>query len=513
MRSLCTSLALATALVQLQAQDAWRQVLSVDPLETKGYFIINPEKAASLGLATLQVEIVADHYSTGGQLESRPLESFTITNGHFGHITKGILQGLEPGETWHYELHGDSELGMPVVEVSSISPGGWVWPEWCRQTCVSNQYAWAVVGYSDGAQTFLELLNARDPATGSAYYFFVPAAEWQTFKSNNPDPSVFGLGEEWSWYEYAAQYGPEQIDVLRLTSLAWGSPAMNGYAIGANYAGQPGWAIRKDRGPWRNLYAWTETMAEPSLICLNLKDYYNGDPLVTANRESFTPDIPELTCMAPSVFGGGLSWGNNAPHPCTEVGTLEVNGAIFTWIISMQDCGTMLGWEDEWGPGGIHGLSIRRWDNPGITIMADVTLPANKDTKLTPFPRIQLDPGLYETTVYLENGHVYRHFEAFEAPIILTADFASFCDINIYPVPVSGGRFSIDFDLEYAAEIEVTIVNNMGTNYHHKLLDFELAGLNKHVVEMQAPWPAGLYHAHFEYADGSSESISFTVEE
>jgi len=512
MRSLCTSLALATALLQTQAQDAWRQVLSVDPLEARGYFIINPEKAASLGLATLQVDIVADHYGTGGQLESRPLESFTITNGHFGHITKGILQGLETGETWHYELHGASELGIPVVDVSSIRPGGWAWPEWCRQTCVSNQYAWAVVGYSDGAQTFLELHDARDPVTGSAYYFYVPAAQWNEFKSNNPDPSVFGLGEEWSWYETAVVLGPEQIDVLKLTSLAWGSQAMNGYAIGANYAGQPGWAIRKDRGPWRNLYAYTETMAEPGLICLNLKDYYNGDPLVTANRLSHNPDIPLLTCMAPTVFGVGISWGNNAPHPCETVGYVEAQGQVFDWIQSVEDCYGELEWADGW-ENELHGLSIRRWDNPGLTLMADVTLPANKDTKLTPFPRIQLDPGLYETTVYLEGGHVYRHFEAFEVPIILTADFAAFADINIYPVPVSGGRFSIDFDLEYAAEIEVTIVNNMGTEYHHKLLDFELAGLNKHVVEMQAPWPAGLYHAHFEYADGSSESISFTVEE
>jgi hypothetical protein len=60
--------------------------------------------------------------------------------------------------------------------------------------------------------------------------------------------------------------------------------------------------------------------------------------------------------------------------------------------------------------------------------------------------------------------------------------------------------------------ITMNIINNMGMNYYSKALEFELAGLNKHVLHMTEQWPAGLYHAHFQFPDGSMQSRSFLVE-
>lgn len=55
---------------------------------------------------------------------------------------------------------------------------------------------------------------------------------------------------------------------------------LNGYPVGGNYVGQPGYGIRKDRGPWRSLYAPTGNLAQPSQICMDLMGMYNADGAV-----------------------------------------------------------------------------------------------------------------------------------------------------------------------------------------------------------------------------------------
>jgi hypothetical protein len=83
--------------------------------------------------------------------------------------------------------------------------------------------------------------------------------------------------------------------------------------------------------------------------------------------------------------------------------------------------------------------------------------------------------------------------------------------MNIYPVPVRDQIFALDFDIAWPMEIAMTIVNNTGAPYLAETLSFELAGRNKHVVKMQTPWPAGIYHAIFQFSDGSTTSRTFTV--
>ncbi|MBL7962708.1 MAG: hypothetical protein JNM31_02575 [Flavobacteriales bacterium] len=104
-----------------------------------------------------------------------------------------------------------------------------------------------------------------------------------------------------------------------------------------------------------------------------------------------------------------------------------------------------------------------------------------------------------------------RKYVAFDEAVVLNSNFASFADITIYPVPVVEQTFSIDFDLLVPLNINLNIVNNMGVVYHTKQLQFAQAGLNKYVVNLSGSWPSGLYHAIFNYPDGSSETRSFNV--
>ncbi|MFZ1694832.1 MAG: hypothetical protein WAT74_16660 [Flavobacteriales bacterium] len=200
MRKLLTSAALGITLVQLQAQEAWQGILAIDPMRANGYFIIDPIKASNQEVAYLRVDVVIDKVLAGGGLQRTVVESLSLNENPYGHLNPALLSDLKEDESWHYELEGFDMQGTPVVTGSSFG-GGPVWPEACRETCVSNQYAWALVAYSDGAQTYIEINNATDPDYGEYYYFFVPDNQWPTFK-NNHAPSDFGLNDGWEWSGY-----------------------------------------------------------------------------------------------------------------------------------------------------------------------------------------------------------------------------------------------------------------------------------------------------------------------
>lgn len=307
-------------------------------------------------------------------------------------------------------------------------------------------------------------------------------------------------------------------DSLRITSVPAGAPGVNGGPLGANYAGQGGWAIRKDRGPWRDLFAWTQNYTQPSEVCLNLLERYNLDPLVTANRNGHVPAIPLVTCMAQSVFTGGVSWGETGPSvndDCRSESLLDntdPNGSVdaLGWVNSAIDCIR----ENVVAEVGSlpHSITFHHRGSNSFSTPFEVVLPSGEDPKLVPMPRTALLPGLYEILVLMDNGTLFRRSEEFTQLIVLEASFASFVDISIYPVPVMGRTFAINLEIDYPLSVSVSVVSNTGAPMHQAQLAFNLSGKHKHVVTMLEPWPTGLYHAVFQYADGSSESLSFTVE-
>lgn len=164
----------------------------------------------------------------------------------------------------------------------------------------------------------------------------------------------------------------------------------------------------------------------------------------------------------------------------------------------------------------VGGIIVRRWDEGKAIDVVNIPIPKTPDgmaidPKLIQVMKQELTPGLYEVMVPLTDGRIIRHFEEIDESIIIGASFASFASVNIYPVPVKDHVFALDFNIAWPMEIGVTIVNNLGTPYHSETLDFELPGLNKNVVKMQTPWPAGIYHAVFQFSDGSSSSRTFSV--
>jgi len=127
---------------------------------------------------------------------------------------------------------------------------------------------------------------------------------------------------------------------------------------------------------------------------------------------------------------------------------------------------------------------VSQWNGTSTSEIFAVTVENIGDPRLWPITRTAAPPGLYQFTVILKDGGIITEFMEFNDVTILRTDFASFTGVNIYPVPVTDSRFAIDIDLGLPTSINLTVVNNMGHQFHSKVLDYDLPGEHKHVVSM-----------------------------
>jgi len=278
-------------------------------------------------------------------------------------------------------------------------------------------------------------------------------------------------------------------------------------------------AVKKGLGPWSLLSANFTDEMPANAVCLGgqeqLRTVYNSRPNImdALNDHGYGP----LTCPGTSSSGGGLSWGggyecatyileNTQPGDwMLDVGsiTVDVVGCVsFIHAYSSPVAKAMAN---------TRGIVISRFEEDQVTHKLNIPFPSKTDPKLIPVPKTTLEPGLYEFLFVLEDGRLLSRFLEFTVPTTLKADYASFTNVNIYPVPVNDKVFAIDMDLALPTAVSIQIVNGQGTTYYTKDLVFELAGRNKHVVDMAQPWPNGLYHAILTYQDGSSTTRSLIV--
>jgi len=521
MKNLILAVLLGLLSANIHAQEALLRLLLMEPSNANGYFILDQNKLQQEGVSKVDVIALVDKVLPGGQMERRTLTQFEIDNGHFARLDPAHRIGLTADETVHYQLIGRSTTGDVIVDVAEIPVGGWAWPAVCRVNCESAGYAWSLTGFSNGAQTFIDLQNGS--ADGVPFYFYVPDALWFNFKQQNP-PSDFGFSTNWNFLEEQAinpTGNQPQWEIVRINGLSGGERMLNGYPVGGNYVGQPGYGIRKDRGPWRRLYTPSGDLAQPSQICMDLRAFYNGDGQVL--QAMSTVGVPLLTCspLPGSLHTGSVSWGSGGPSDCfNEIhpSAYGYNNAL--WADALLDCysqSTSTGEPGSGGGLGINGLLdvadivVSAW-HPGSSNEVMRVVPNSRDPRLASAPRTMIEPGLYEFRIRLKNGTILRHFEEVTEQTIMTADFSEFVHINIYPVPVKEKVFAVDFELINPMTINMTVVNNMGVNFYSESVQFDLEGRNKHVVKMAEQWPNGLYHAHFQFPNGSTQGRSFIVD-
>lgn len=514
------------AIGSLQAQEDYRRVLVDDPYMCNGYFIRDVQKCRDAGVASIDVDIHV-YGMVNGSVSDRVVQAFTITNELYKKVDPAQIGQLGPSERVYYHLFAKNAGGDVLFDHRALPVDPDDVELACVNTCQAPTWAWTLKAWQNNTQATTEIVLSDAASPYGYYYFYVPqngSTGWNWW-IQNMNPSDYGLAYDWSYY--SSLY--TQVEVIRLDfnsyNGAGGAPAgakdWQGYDIPQH---TPVYGIRKDRGAYRVISATRELACSGcgGGVCDALMDYYNAGAAV--QQDLALHNLSPLWCPAmPSTEGiGGEDMDPDNPFaPCTGL-AVPADGNLFNWMNSVLDCIGNVGNGGGGNPGGggtpYHNVTyatllVNRWYDDGtLGNVFGVSIPDGKDPKLVQVDKTELLPGLYEFVAVLNNGQIMRHFEDFEQSRVINADFADFINVNIYPVPVKGQEFAVDIDLLVPSQVTITIVNNMGKEYYTKTVNFDQAGRNKHVVEMGNAWPNGIYHAIFQYGDGSSTTKSFSVE-
>lgn len=526
LRSGIAALLLAALCQTAEGQSPHRQLFLVDPYETNGYFLVDQKKYDAMGLDHIDVRISAAKLEGRRITTSRELESITISDSFYGKADLSKILDITPNERVYYEAIGYNAAGDILIDIQSLPTGWYDWPEACRRTCDARWYSWTLVAYDDplsnhnvieiqpgsmnGLVPRVYIRPGTNPNTGIGY--------WQEFQDQFSPSIHFGMTGTWS--EILTNGSGDIIQVPKELVPATARD-YQGNALGS--VTQTVLAVRKDKGPWVGLYQYTDHIDHPAMCSggqgsLPLTTWYNADDRVIGSLANGGPSGPmdPLSCEVYLSSGGGLTWGQ--AYSCTNFNINEFYGdTIGLPSVSLTAVGCIT-FTDVNGEGplpqhhGITGVMVNEWTAESSETILSVPFPTDKDSKLVPMRRTVLDAGLYEFVIILDDGRLMSIFQEVKVSLTLTADFSNFTNITVYPVPVNDKYFAVDFDVASPTNITMNVINNMGVNYYTKALEFELAGLNKHVVRMSEQWPAGLYHAHFQFPDGSMQSRSFLVE-
>lgn len=516
-------LALLTASLVLhtEAQEMWRSLLLADPEMTNGYFLLDNAKCTRSAVASVEVDLVLHELRMNGTYGTSTFQTINIVLPElYGHLDFDLLPAMEPGDVASYRVRARNANG-DIITAFDRTDGSLPRTEICRTTCNSNSYSWALVAleHPDLGNTIIKF---REGTIGGAYpCFYVSGADmWGAGGfAQQYSPSDFCLnGDDWT------ELLPlDQLEIIPGINVA-GKANYLGYLYGPEVTQPNGFAIRKGLGPWCGLYAQTEPLlgndycdeVSPGV----LQAHFNADAHVQQAIANLTDQPGPVNCQAALLSGGGPGWnewGTGGVGQCVAFSYTEEDSDgdgivdIGNWIAETIDCPPIppIYAEDL---SAVSAIQINHWYTASPHRVLDIQMPDESDPKLLPVPRTQLDPGLYEYVVIFDNGLVWRKFRSYDHTMVISATFASFTDVVVYPVPVDRPTFSVDFETLAPLNVTVTVINNQGTVFYQRSDTFPLAGRNKHVVNMASPWPSGIYHVIIGYDDGSSESIGITIQ-
>lgn len=501
-------------------------IFRIDPYRANGHFIMDPQVFDSLELDHVGVDIIATPH---GEEPSNGTVIKTLTldrQNPWKRISGAELDAEPAGSFFHYRVRGYDLLNDVVFDEEPARWNGDSSYVACTQTCNGNNYAWLLTNYSNYTNTLQTIYLDNAP-----FCFYVPISKWDDFKQTQ-NPYNIGL-TAWSTYEN----GGTHADCFRVDEIPPGAREINGEPVIPGHVGHQGWAIQKKKGPWLNLYDWSDHQVGTGQICVsdgeNLVNYFNSAASVQQNIANLPGNPGPLACpngLLSQIFvdgpGGELALGCEWIELINHAANVDIDGnvdimEVVLYVLSCREGGEGFDWPPTPAPStglsGVGGVQINKWSGKegpilGVSVPTPSTEGGPIDPKLIPVKKALLEPGLYELVILMKNGQIIRHFEELKQSVTVGASFDSFVQATIYPVPVKETHFAIDFDLLAPMNIRLTIVDNNGMSYYQRQLEFELGGKNKHVVRMNTRWPNGVYHAVLGYSDGSSGSRSFVVD-
>jgi hypothetical protein len=121
-----------------------------------------------------------------------------------------------------------------------------------------------------------------------------------------------------------------------------------------------------------------------------------------------------------------------------------------------------------------------------------------------------MNPGLYLTTLILNDGTTLSFHFATKSKISNTLEMKDFVSINLFPNPIQGDQYYLNVTSEISTTIQYEVINLQGNRLHSDRLQVRANSQTNPLIVFPVPIPSGMLIHRFVFSDGSSKTILST---
>ncbi len=389
-----------------------------------------------------------------------------------------------------------------------VSIGIESYTEVCKWTCNGITYAFDIdqAVHPNGGSSIFSLNTAFDYFNSSIqmaipYYQYMSPTQYQQISQSSSNPN---------YNQDLANYGLTNFSINGITVIQINATGSSYHDVQNNVLSGTVYGVQKTLGPWNGNFIQTPNQAFGNTVCpndlnwaINLMNTAGGGTLFSSHG------MPNLQCLPSFDSDPDGSDFNAECLLLLQDFILGEDGDIFDLLSQIEACnsgGSPTHWWEE-----IDGVLINDLDisTPPIVINSSDLFNANGEFVS---PNITLNASLYSVGIHLKNGQYIPLVKELKKQLVNSYELANLLDVVIFPVPITGEQFEINFKTQAKLKFDYVLTDFNGIELFRKNFVIQEGQDRNYTIKPKLTMPSGFLVNIFIFEDASVKSVQ-TIKE
>lgn len=475
------------------------KIIKLMPQMGSGYLVL--DKTVNTNIDFWSVTLIKRTFGSDGSQKDDIIKQTELFGTNFMHFSKEITASTDL-----YLIQVDAYSAAKEIILTEgpiqVSIGGGSYNEVCNWICNGITYAFDIkqLVSPSGSNSIFSLNRAYD------YYntTIQMAIPYYQYMSDNAFLNIYCPSNEWSDFTNSCMSnGVTIIGPLNGNSGNYRDATFN--LLSGNV-----WGVMKTLGPWSGNYIQTSSQPFGNTVCpndlnwaINLMNSDGGGTLFSSHG------FPNLQCVPAYDENTNLPGFDSECLLILQDFNIGVDGDIFDLLAQLDECnsgGSATQWWEE-----IDKVIINELDRSAAPIFINPADFLNENGGFVS-PNFTLNPGLYSIGISFKKGQYIPLVKELKNQLINNYELANLLDVVIFPVPISGQEFEINFQTHAKLKFDYVLTDFNGIELFQKNFVIQEGQNRNYTIKPKDVMSSGFLINRFIFEDGSIKSVQ-TIKE
>ena len=475
------------------------KIIKLLPNVGQGYLVL--DKTVNTNIDFWSVSLIHRTFGADGSFKDDVIKQTELFGINYINIPKEITASTE---TYLIQVEAYSAAKEIIISEGpvQVSIGTGSYTEVCKWTCNGITYAFDIkqaVHPNGGSSIFS--LNTSFDYFNTSIQMAIPYYQYMTDNAflNTYCPSG-------DWTQFTSSCSSNGITIVGPLNGNSGNyrDATNNVLSGNVYG------VMKTLGPWHGNFIQTPDQAFGNTVCANDLNWAINLMNTAALGTLFSSQgMPNLQCIPSFDSDPSGSGFNPECLLLLQSFILGEDGDIFDLLSQIEACnsgGSSTHWWEEIDNVIVNDLD--KFSTPTVINSSDLF---NANGEFVS-PNITLNPSLYSIGISLKNGQYIPLVKELKKPLVNAYELANLLDVVIFPVPIPGEQFEINFQAHAKLKFDYVLTDFNGNELFRKNFVIQEGQDRNHTIKPKKTMPSGFLVNLFIFEDGSVKSVQ-TIKE